>query len=145
MVLLTIFSNFYLSTISRLLLGIGVGLCSCLGPLYVNENVEPEYRGRIGSLYQLLCTFGIFVAYGMNYAFQKVYDDDHLSLNKWQWQGQFGIGISTGVLLAILLIFTPVSKSGIEIITVNIFQKPITKNVLNKVFVRPTLSNIGEA
>lgn len=43
-------------------LGFGVGLCSCLGPLYVTETVSHKYRGRIGSVYQCLVCFGLALA-----------------------------------------------------------------------------------
>lgn len=54
--------NYWLAFVLRTCLGFGVGLCSCLGPLYVTETVSHKYRGRIGSVYQCLVCFGLAAA-----------------------------------------------------------------------------------
>lgn len=54
--------NYWLALSLRIILGIANGLSACLGPLYVTETVTTKYRGRIGSLFQCVLTFGLFLA-----------------------------------------------------------------------------------
>jgi SP family arabinose:H+ symporter-like MFS transporter len=45
----------------------GVGLASVCCPLYVSEMASNETRGRLGTLFQITLTFGIFLAYVVSY------------------------------------------------------------------------------
>ena len=47
----------------RIIAGLGVGAASVLVPLYSSEMSPKELRGRIGSGYQWLFTWGIFTSY----------------------------------------------------------------------------------
>lgn len=47
----------------RIIAGLGVGGASVLVPLYASEMSPKELRGRIGSGYQFLFTWGIFASY----------------------------------------------------------------------------------
>lgn len=53
-------SSFY---VGRIIAGLGVGGASVLVPLYSAEMSPKKIRGRIGSGYQFLFTWGIFVSY----------------------------------------------------------------------------------
>ena len=53
-------ASFY---VGRIVAGLGVGSCSVLIPLYSAEMSPKRIRGRIGSGYQFLFTWGIFVSY----------------------------------------------------------------------------------
>ena len=49
---------------SRLIGGLGVGMCSTLVPLYIAEISPKEIRGRfVGGSYQLAIATGIFIVY----------------------------------------------------------------------------------
>jgi MFS transporter, SP family, galactose:H+ symporter len=55
--------------VARLVLGLAIGIASFTAPLYLAE-VAPEYiRGAMVSLYQLMITIGIFVAFLSDTAF----------------------------------------------------------------------------
>lgn len=53
-------SSFY---IGRIVAGLGVGGASVIVPLYASEMSPAHLRGRIGSGYQFLFTWGIFCSY----------------------------------------------------------------------------------
>ncbi|MDF7673619.1 sugar porter family MFS transporter [Acetobacteraceae bacterium ESL0709] len=50
----------------RVVVGVGLGLCDLTGPLYLSEIATTSQRGAMGSLYQLLKTVGIFLAFVSN-------------------------------------------------------------------------------
>jgi len=53
----------------RIVGGIGVGIVSVLGPIYISEISPPEKRGRFVSLHQFAIVTGILLAYIFNYFF----------------------------------------------------------------------------
>ncbi|KAA6390881.1 MAG: sugar porter family MFS transporter [Streblomastix strix] len=55
--------------IFRIIAGLGVGVISALGPLYVSEQSTPKRRGTFVSLFQTALTFSIVLAYTTNLAF----------------------------------------------------------------------------
>ncbi|KAI8847929.1 hypothetical protein BC829DRAFT_490341 [Chytridium lagenaria] len=54
--------------IGRVLSGLAIGVLSMVVPLYIAETAPPQIRGRLTTVYQLLITFGIFVANCINAA-----------------------------------------------------------------------------
>lgn len=52
----------------RLLLGFAIGIASFTAPLYLSEIAPERYRGAIISLYQLMITIGILMAFVLNTA-----------------------------------------------------------------------------
>ena len=77
--------------IGRLAGGLGVGVLSCLVPLYISEIASTEKRGKMTSLQQLMITVGIALANVINAILAVSFD------NELQWrlalgsQGVFGI------------------------------------------------------
>lgn len=53
--------------LSRMLVGCSIGIVSFVGPLYLGEISPKEKRGQIVSFHQLAITFGILLAYLVNY------------------------------------------------------------------------------
>ena len=49
--------------ISRVMLGFAVGIASYVAPLYLSEMAEKEDRGKLISMYQMMVTIGILVAF----------------------------------------------------------------------------------
>ncbi|GBR24491.1 hypothetical protein GCM10010937_22920 [Gluconobacter japonicus] len=49
--------------IGRMVLGVSVGIASFTAPLYISEIAHQHYRGSLISVYQLMITVGIFVAF----------------------------------------------------------------------------------
>src|SRR5919201_6996314 len=63
--------------ISRVVLGLAIGLSSTNVPVYLSEVAPPHARGWVVSLFQLAVTVGIVVAYLTDYAFA--------SMEGWRW------------------------------------------------------------
>jgi SP family galactose:H+ symporter-like MFS transporter len=51
----------------RFITGVGVGITSMCIPIYLAEMAEPEYRGKMVSVFQVSITLGIFLSYMINY------------------------------------------------------------------------------
>ena len=54
--------------------GLGVGVISIIAPLYATEWSNTKRRGMIVSMYQVVLTFGMDLAYLVNYFFNEVED-----------------------------------------------------------------------
>ena len=52
----------------RIITGLGVGASSVLVPTYISEIAPTDVRGRLSSMFQLAITFGILLAYFVNFA-----------------------------------------------------------------------------
>src|SRR5205823_12746636 len=63
--------------VSRVVLGLAIGLASTNVPVYLSEVAPPHARGWIVSLFRLAVTVGIVVAYLTDYAFAGV--------EGWRW------------------------------------------------------------
>jgi SP family arabinose:H+ symporter-like MFS transporter len=48
---------------SRVLLGVAVGIASYTAPLYLSEMASENVRGKMISMYQLMVTLGIVLAF----------------------------------------------------------------------------------
>ena len=94
--------------VNRVFIGLGVGLASAVGPLYISETSPPKYRGAMISLFQMAIVIGILVAYLVDLAFTPPADAvppaDH---EGWRWM--FAIGGLPGILLFLGFIFLPAS------------------------------------
>lgn len=60
-------TNYILLIIARFIVGIGVGMATVAGPMYVAETSPVKYRGFFVGSVQLAITIGIFLAYVSNY------------------------------------------------------------------------------
>jgi SP family galactose:H+ symporter-like MFS transporter len=58
--------------VSRVILGLAIGLASTNVPVYLSAVAPPHARGWVVSLFQLAITVGIVVAYLTDYAFASV-------------------------------------------------------------------------
>jgi sugar porter (SP) family MFS transporter len=85
--------------ISRIVVGIAIGISSYIGPLYISEISPVKYRGALVSLNQVLISVGIFISYIVGYIFSEG--------EQWRWM--FGLGIIPAVLLFIGMIILPYS------------------------------------
>ncbi len=84
-------------TMSRLLVGLGIGITAVAAPLYVGEIAPPDRRGLMITLYQLFITIGILVSYIVDLAAAP------------HWRIMFGLGAVPGVVLAVGMSFMPSS------------------------------------
>ncbi|MBK4716133.1 sugar porter family MFS transporter [Enterobacterales bacterium BIT-L3] len=83
--------------ISRVLLGLAVGIASYTAPLYLSEIAPERIRGSMISMYQLMITIGILGAYLSDTAFSYT--------GAWRWM--LGIITLPAILLLIGVFFLP--------------------------------------
>jgi sugar porter (SP) family MFS transporter len=86
--------------ISRLFIGLAIGISSFSVPLYIAEISPTHIRGRLVSLFQLLITIGILVSYLSDLAFAN-------NNNVESWRPMFYMGIIPGFILLIGMFFLP--------------------------------------
>lgn len=87
---------------ARIVQGIASGGFSVVGPLYLAEVSPPENRGFFVNCYQLAVTVGIFIAYGVTWAFSFS--------GSWQWM--FFLGAIPALFHLIGFFFLPESHSS---------------------------------
>ncbi|MCH2161493.1 MAG: sugar porter family MFS transporter [Phycisphaerales bacterium] len=94
--------------VGRIVIGLGVGLASVVGPLYISETAPPSHRGAMVSFFQFAIVTGILGAYLVDLAFSpSPGNTDPSSLGNWRWM--FGLGAIPGVLLIIGFMYLPPS------------------------------------
>ncbi|KAG7096059.1 hypothetical protein E1B28_006740 [Marasmius oreades] len=88
----------------RFLLGIGVGLASCVAPLYIQELSPTRLRGRMVVLNVYAITLGQVIAYAIGAAFTHVHGG-------WRWM--VGLGAVPAALQAAFLFLLPESRDTV--------------------------------
>ncbi|KAL1598604.1 hexose transporter hxt5 [Paraconiothyrium brasiliense] len=87
--------KWYQIMLGRLIAGLGVGALSLLVPMYQAETAPRHIRGALISTYQLMITFGIFLAAVFNFAAEK-----HQTNNAASWQITLGLSFVFPAILA---------------------------------------------
>jgi MFS transporter, SP family, arabinose:H+ symporter len=113
----TIPSTFAVLVWARAIGGLGVGMASVLGPMYISEFSPARLRGRIVALYQLSIALGILVAYLSNYMLLGISQSNpfgfagggflHHTLVEEVWRGMFGAEMLPAALFTMLLFSIP--------------------------------------
>lgn len=85
--------------LSRLILGLAIGLAAVITPLYLGEIAPKELRGAVVAVYQLAITVGIFSAYSISY----------LLIEKQAWRMMFASSAIPSIILLIGVLFLPES------------------------------------
>lgn len=70
--------DFWVLLITRVILGIGVGITSALIPAYLHELAPKSMHGAVATMFQLMVMIGILLAYILNYTFAHMYTG-------WRW------------------------------------------------------------
>jgi MFS transporter, SP family, galactose:H+ symporter len=83
--------------ISRVVLGLAIGLASTNVPVYLSEVAPPHARGWVVSLFQLAVTVGIVVAYLTDYAFAGI--------EGWRWM--LGLAVVPALVFGTGMFFLP--------------------------------------
>jgi sugar porter (SP) family MFS transporter len=83
--------------LSRIVLGVAIGLSSTTVPVYLSEVSPPKARGSIVSLFQLAVTAGIVSAYLVDYAFARV--------GGWRWM--LGLAVAPALVFGTGMFFLP--------------------------------------
>ena len=84
--------------LSRVVIGMGIGVASAVAPVYISELAPADMRGSLVTFFQLAVTVGILVAYLVGYAFTDVDDG-------WRWM--LGLGAVPAVILALGIVRLP--------------------------------------
>jgi len=87
--------KWYQIMMGRFVAGLGVGALSLLVPMYQAETAPRHIRGALISTYQLMITFGIFLAAVFNYAAER-----HQSGKAASWQITMGLTFVWTIILA---------------------------------------------
>ncbi|GMM55713.1 alpha-glucoside permease [Maudiozyma humilis] len=95
-------NKWYQYFIGRIISGMGVGSISIFSPMLLSEVAPKHLRGTLGSMYQLMCTFGIFLGDCTNYG-TKSYS------NSVQWRVPLGLGFAWSLLMIGAMFFVPES------------------------------------
>ena len=102
---LSIFAMGFVSMIiARIILGFAVGSASALTPAYLAELADAPHRGSLGTMFQLMITLGILLAYVSNLGFLH---HNLLGLRDWRWM--LGSALIPALLLFIGSIILPES------------------------------------
>lgn len=83
--------------VSRIIVGVAIGISSYTAPLYISEIAPVEKRGMLVSFNQLAVTIGILVSYIVDYYFSHT--------QAWRWM--FAVGVVPAFLLLIGMCFLP--------------------------------------
>jgi MFS transporter, SP family, galactose:H+ symporter len=83
--------------VSRVVLGLAIGLASTNVPVYLSEVAPPHVRGWVVSLFQLAVTVGIVVAYLTDYAFAGI--------EGWRWM--LGLAVVPALVFGTGMFFLP--------------------------------------
>ncbi len=82
---------------ARVILGVAVGIASYTAPLYLSEMASENVRGKMISMYQLMVTLGILLAFLSDTAFSY----------SGNWRAMLGVLALPAVVLLVMVIFLP--------------------------------------
>lgn len=85
--------------LSRLILGLAIGVASVMTPLYLAETATLQTRGAVVAIYQLAMTVGIVCSYSVNY----------LLIEDQAWRAMFASSAVPALILAFGILFMPES------------------------------------
>jgi Arabinose efflux permease len=74
--------GFVSMVIARIILGLAVGSASALTPAYLAELAPADRRGSLGTMFQLMITLGILLAYVSNLGFLG---HNLMGIRDWRW------------------------------------------------------------
>jgi sugar porter (SP) family MFS transporter len=102
----------------RVVLGIGVGFASVVVPMYISEISPTAVRGRYTSIYQLMITIGILVAYLIDYGLSSIQ----------AWRLMLGLALIPAVVLFAAMLGLPETPRWL----IKHGQVELAKKVLHK-------------
>ena len=82
---------------ARVILGVAVGIASYTAPLYLSEMASENVRGKMISMYQLMVTLGIVMAFLSDTAFSY----------SGNWRAMLAVLALPAVVLIVLVVFLP--------------------------------------
>ena len=90
----------FILVVSRVVIGVAIGVASAVAPVYISEIAPPDIRGRLVTFFQLAVTVGILVAYLVGLAFANTEEG-------WRWM--LGLGAIPALALVIGIVRLPAS------------------------------------
>ena len=99
---LTLFANYPLFVIGRMVSGFCVGINSSIVPVYVGEVAPTPIKGTTGSANQLLVCFGSLIAYLFGFGLPNNSAGEGFIQENW-WRIMLGFPIVTSILRALIL------------------------------------------
>lgn len=96
--------GFVSMVIARIILGFAIGSASALTPAYLAELADAPHRGSLGTMFQLMITAGILLAYVSNIGFLH---HNLLGIRDWRWM--LGSALIPAVILFIGSLILPES------------------------------------
>ncbi|KEA51991.1 arabinose:proton symporter [Mangrovibacter sp. MFB070] len=90
-------TNLEILLMSRVVLGVAVGIASYTAPLYLSEMASENVRGKMISMYQLMVTLGILLAF---------LSDTALSYSG-NWRAMLGVLALPALALLVMVVFLP--------------------------------------
>ncbi len=87
-------------SVSRIIIGIAIGISSFTVPLYISEISPTKIRGALVSSFQLMITIGILVSYFSDHAFAD-------EANPFSWRWMFYVGVFPAIILFVGMLFLP--------------------------------------
>jgi sugar porter (SP) family MFS transporter len=124
--------SFSIFIFARIIGGIAIGGASVLSPIYISEISPAEFRGRLGSVFQLAIVVGILVAFASDLALL------HSGVNNWRFM--FLAGGVPALAFFTLLFFVPDSPRWL----VKVGKIEQARRVLHKLSVPDSEKLIGE-
>lgn len=106
----------------RFLGGMGVGISSIVGPIYISELAPANKRGKMVGMFQFNIVLGILCAYISNYLL--------IDLGESSWRWMLGVMAIPSLLFILLIFFLPESPRWIFLKTRNV---DLVKEILKKV------------
>lgn len=132
-VTLILFADSFLSLFcARLLLGVGVGVVAVAVPLYLAEISPAHLRGRAITIFQLMLTFGIVLAYCI----------DLLFVPSGNWRGMFAVILVPTAVLFFGMLILPESPRWLlaknhrlqaQAVLLKIYSTKIAENALQEI------------
>ncbi|EKM56642.1 uncharacterized protein PHACADRAFT_27439 [Phanerochaete carnosa HHB-10118-sp] len=114
----------------RFLVGIGVGLASCVAPLYIQELSPTRLRGRMVVLNVVMITGGQVIAYGIGAAFENMHGG-------WRWM--VGLGAVPAGIQFFILFFLPESPR----ILMRLGKMDAARAVMSRIYAHATPQQVS--
>ena len=88
--------------IARFIGGLGVGISTVVGPMYISEIAPAEKRGRLTGMFQFNIVFGILVAFFSNWLIGRFVEE-----GAWRWM--LGVEAIPAIIYAVMVLRIPES------------------------------------
>lgn len=93
--------------LARFLSGVAIGFASPVSPVYIAEVAPARIRGRLVTLNQLAITFGMLVAYAIDWLLAGMGSVEWRDAQAWRWM--FAAGAAPSLLFLVALFLVPES------------------------------------